>query len=131
VTIKNAQYLILSNSSFACLPAHTSETLKFAIAPKYWARYNVSKGYWASEQNIYSLFHYMDRKGRLFTAEECRKELEIYKKESAEYARLSEPPTGFVVHWWKIKSSFIYKKHRLLRLWYGAKRKLRLALGKA
>lgn len=130
VTIKNAQYLILSNSSFACLPAHTSETLKFAIAPKYWARYNVSKGYWASEQNIYSLFHYMDRKGRLFTAEECRKELEIYKKESAEYAGLNQPPTGFVVHWWKIKSSFIYKKHRLLRLWYGAKRKLRLALCK-
>ena len=54
VTLKNAYYLLLSNSSFACLPAHTSDTLKYAIAPKYWARHNVSDGYWASEQNIYS-----------------------------------------------------------------------------
>ena len=90
--IKNAKYLLLSNSSFACLPAHTSETVKFIIAPKYWARHNVSDGYWASEQNIYSLFHYMDRKGRLFTAEECRKELEEYKKKSKKYARRNIRP---------------------------------------
>lgn len=92
VTLKNAHYLLLSNSSFACLPAHTSETVKFIIAPKYWARHNVSDGYWASEQNIYSLFHYMDRKGRLFTAEECRKELEEYKKRSRKYARRNIRP---------------------------------------
>ena len=92
VTLKNAHYLLLSNSSFACLPAHTSETLKFAIAPKYWARHNVSDGYWASEQNIYSLFHYMDRKGNMFTAEECRKELEEYKKHSPKYRRINQKP---------------------------------------
>ena len=90
VTLKNAHYLLLSNSSFACLPAHTSEILKFAIAPKYWARHNVSDGYWASEQNIYSLFHYMDRKGNMFTAEECRKELEEYKKHSPKYRRINQ-----------------------------------------
>lgn len=92
VTLKNAHYLLLSNSSFACLPAHTSETLKFAIAPKYWARHNVSDGYWASEQNIYSLFHYMDRAGRLFTAEECRRELEEYKQKSKKYADRNQKP---------------------------------------
>lgn len=92
VTLKNACYLLLSNSSFACLPAHTSETLKFAIAPKYWARHNVSDGYWASEQNIYSLFHYMDRRGRLFTAEECRRELRQYKESSRKYARRNTRP---------------------------------------
>lgn len=92
VTLKNAHYLLLSNSSFACLPAHTSEVLKFAIAPKYWARHNVSDGYWASEQNIYSLFHYMDRKGRLFTANECRAELERYKKRSHKYALINKKP---------------------------------------
>lgn len=97
VTLKNAHYLLLSNSSFACLPAHTSETVKFIIAPKYWARHNVSDGYWASEQNIYSLFHYMDRKGRLFTADECRKELEEYKKKSKKYARRNIRP-GKVRH---------------------------------
>ena len=92
VTLKNAHYLLLSNSSFACLPAHTSDTVKFIIAPKYWARHNVSDGYWASEQNIYSLFHYMDRKGRLFTAKECREELEKYKKTSRKYARRNTRP---------------------------------------
>lgn len=83
VTVKNARYLIASNSSFACFPAFTSETCKFVLAPKYWARYNVSSGYWASEQNIYSGWMYMDREGKVFTAEECRKELENYKKSDA------------------------------------------------
>ena len=87
VTIKNARYLILSNSSFAILPVITSQTLRYAIAPKYWARHNVSDGYWASEQNIYSFLHYQDREGRIFTPDECRRELETYKKTSATYAR--------------------------------------------
>jgi hypothetical protein len=38
VTIKNARYLILSNSSFAVLPAMTSDTVQFIIAPKYWGK---------------------------------------------------------------------------------------------
>jgi hypothetical protein len=79
VTIKNARYLILSNSTFAFFPAFTSETAMKIIAPKYWARHNVSDGYWAGEQNIYEDFVYLDRRGKLFTAEECRKELEEYK----------------------------------------------------
>ena len=108
VTLKNAYYLLLSNSSFACLPAHTSNTLKFAIAPKYWARHNVSDGYWASEQNIYSLFHYMDRKGRMFTAEECRDELERYKKSSRKYARVNKKP-GQTRHFFQvIRSRLVY-----------------------
>lgn len=86
--IKNAHYLILSNSTFAYFPAFTSDTLQFAIAPKYWARHNVSDGYWASEQNIYQDFMYMDRNGKLFTAEECRMELEQYKKTSKNYQRI-------------------------------------------
>lgn len=108
VTLKNAYYLLLSNSSFACLPAHTSETLKFAIAPKYWARHNVSDGYWASEQNIYSLFHYMDRKGRLFNARECREELAEYKKKSAKYARRNQKPGKVRLFFQNIRKSLIY-----------------------
>lgn len=80
VTIKNAKYLILSNSTFAFFPAFTSETAVKIIAPKYWARHNVSDGYWASEQNIYEDFMYQDKKGRLFTARECVEELEEYKE---------------------------------------------------
>ena len=115
VTLKNAHYLLLSNSSFACLPAHTSETLKFAIAPKYWARHNVSDGYWASEQNIYSLFHYMDRKGKLFTAKECREELERYKEHSSKYARRNKRPG-------KVRYLFQNIRRRLIYGWFYLKK---------
>lgn len=78
--VRNARHLILSNSSFAVLPALTSDTVKTVLAPKYWARHNVSDGYWASEQNIYSPFQYMDRDGNVYTARECREEYEEYKR---------------------------------------------------
>lgn len=96
VTIKNAKYLILSNSSFAFFPAFTSETVEKVIAPKYWARHNVSDGYWASEQNIYEGFTYQDRKGRLFSAKECREELEEYKKRHGQGKELAEYESS---HW--------------------------------
>ena len=89
VMLKNAVYLILSTSSFAFFPAYTSQTLKLAIAPKYWARHNVSDGYWASEQNIYSIFQYQDRSGRLFTPGECAAQLEEYKRRSSRYRAAS------------------------------------------
>ena len=123
VTLKNAHYLLLSNSSFACLPAHTSETLKFAIAPKYWARHNVSDGYWASEQNIYSLFHYMDRKGRMFTAKECREELEAYKKRSAKYARINVRPEGIRLKAAQLHGQYIYKKAYCAKIARGVQRR--------
>lgn len=78
VTLKNARYLILSNSTFAFFPAYTSETAEKIIAPKYWARHNVSDGYWASEQNIYDGFLYQDRTGQLCSAEDCKRELKEY-----------------------------------------------------
>lgn len=125
ITLKNACYLLLSNSSFACLPAHTSETLKFAIAPKYWARHNVSDGYWASEQNIYSLFHYMDRKGKLFTAEECRKELEEYKKRSRKYANRNKKPSK-VKGWMQLlQSKGVYTWFYLKKIKHAVGRRLR------
>lgn len=123
VTLKNAYYLLLSNSSFACLPAHTSEKLQFAIAPKYWARHNVSDGYWASEQNIYSLFHYMDRKGRMFTAEECRRELAAYKKRSKKYAAVNKRPVGAKLQMMKLHAQYIYKKAYLCKIGRGVARR--------
>ena len=125
VTLKNAHYLLLSNSSFACLPAHTSETLKYAIAPKYWARHNVSDGYWASEQNIYSLFHYMDRKGRVFTAEECKKELAEYKRTSKRYAAVNVRPQGVRLKLMQLHGQYIYKKAYVCKIARGVKRRVR------
>jgi hypothetical protein len=83
--IKNAKWLILSNSSFAYFPAFTNEEAKLIIAPKYWARHNVSNGYWACGYNLYRDFTYMDRIGNLQTYDECLREFEIYKIESNIY----------------------------------------------
>ena len=76
VVIKNAHYLILSNSSFACFPAWLNENLKFCIAPKYWARHNISDGFWSCSYNLFTGWMYMDRNGTLFDHAACRKELD-------------------------------------------------------
>ena len=124
--LKNAKYLLLSNSSFTYFPALCSETVQYILAPKYWARHNVSDGYWASEQNIYEGWHYMDRKGRVFTAQECRQELERYKKTSRLYARLNRPPKGLQKCLWKAGSSLRSWVYRMIRLYRGGMRKLRM-----
>ncbi len=80
IIIKNAHYLILSNSSFAWFPAWLNENLKFCIAPKYWGRHNISDGYWSLGYNITSGWHYLDRKGVLSDYATCCKELNIYMK---------------------------------------------------
>jgi hypothetical protein len=76
--IKNAKYLIASNSSFSIFPSLTSETLKYIIAPKYMLRHNISDGYWSQGYNLYPKYTYMDREGKLFSYEECIKEFNEY-----------------------------------------------------
>ena len=127
--LKNARYLLLSNSSFPYFPALCSETAEYILAPKYWARHNVSDGYWASEQNIYEGWHYMDRKGRVFTARECREELAAYKRQSPNYRRLNQPPAGLRRRLWAAESALFYQRHRVLRLYRGLLRKVRIAVG--
>jgi len=63
--INSASYLILSNSSFAFFPAWLNKNLKFCIAPRYWARHNVSDGYWSLDQNYTEGWWYQDREGNL------------------------------------------------------------------
>lgn len=75
VIIKNAHYLILSNSSFAWFPAWLSTKLKYCIAPKYWARHNVGDGFWSCSYNITSGWDYLDKDGQLFSYKTCLKEL--------------------------------------------------------
>ncbi len=128
--IKNAKYLLLSNSSFTYFPVFTSETAPYVVAPKYWARHNVSDGYWASEQNIYENWNYMDRKGRVYSDKECRRELDEYKRTSRAYAHLNCPPEGFRLLWYRIKSKMIYERHHIIRLYRGLKRRLRRIAGK-
>jgi hypothetical protein len=55
------------------------------IAPKYWARHNVSDGYWACGYNTSRKFTYMDRQGHLQSYNEVMREFELYKKETKIY----------------------------------------------
>lgn len=56
-SIHYAKYLILSNSSFAILPAHLNEDVKHIIAPRFWARYNTKE--WINPDNNYKKFTYI------------------------------------------------------------------------
>ncbi len=127
--IKNARYLIVSNSTFAFFPAFTSETVQYIIAPKYWARHNVSDGYWASEQNIYSDFVYLDRKGKLFTANECREELVRYKRKSTHYKRIGQRLEGAALIKAKMRSKWLIYKDLSVRAVRSIKRRM-LEVGK-
>ena len=55
-SIRYAKNLILSNSSFAILPAYLNEDTN-VIAPKYWARYNTKE--WINPDNNYKKFEYI------------------------------------------------------------------------
>lgn len=123
--IKNAKYLLLANSSFTYFPAFTSETVEYILAPKYWARHNVSDGYWASEQNIYSIFHYMDRKGNIFTAEECRRELAQYKERTGLAEKINRRPGAVKAGAQKIRCRYIRYKDLAKRIPRAIKRRLK------
>lgn len=56
-SIRYAKHLILSNSSFAILPAWLNEDVEEIIAPRYWARHNI--GTWAQPANYYKKFTYI------------------------------------------------------------------------
>ena len=49
-------------------------------------RHNVSDGYWCQGYNIYPTYTYMDRKGKLFSAEECIEEFKQYDIENKFYS---------------------------------------------
>lgn len=123
--LKNARYLLLANSSFAYFPAFTSDTVQYILAPKYWARHNVSDGYWASEQNIYEGWHYMDRQGRVFSDQECREELAAYKKRSKKYAAVNRKPAGVKLQLMKLHAQYIYKKAYLCKIGRGVMRRVK------
>ena len=92
--IKNAKYLIASNSSFSIFPSLTSDTLKYIIAPKYMLRYNISDGYWSQGYNIYPTYTYMDREGRLSSYEECIEEFKESDKKNNFYDKKVIKKTG-------------------------------------
>lgn len=90
--VKNAMYLILANSSFSFFPAWTSERIKYVIAPKYWARHNISDGFWACASNLYQDWMWQDKAGDLFNFDECAAEYSVYKTERKLHEFKARPP---------------------------------------
>lgn len=80
--IQHARYLILSNSSFSWWGAFTNVSAEKVIAPKYWARFNISDGYWSNGDSLTEGWDWLDRNGLFYSFEECAKDLAEYRKQS-------------------------------------------------
>jgi hypothetical protein len=78
--VNQSKYVILSNSSFGWWAAWLNQKANLILAPKYWAKHNVSNGYWSLGDSYTRSFTYMDREGNISNYEECKAEaLEFYK----------------------------------------------------
>lgn len=77
--IQSARYLIMSNSSFSWWGAFTNRVSEMVIAPKYWARHNISDGFWSNGDSLTRDWLWLDRNGSLTTYEQCAKELAEYR----------------------------------------------------
>lgn len=78
--VNQALYSIISASTFSWWASWLNTKAKLIIAPKYWARHNVSNGYWSIGDSYTRNFSYMNKNGELQNFETCKKEaLEFYK----------------------------------------------------
>ena len=72
--LHNAKNVIMSASTFSFWPVWTSSVKPNVIAPKYWFDHKTSTGWWRGVDSIVNEWKYMDRSGKLFTSEQCKKE---------------------------------------------------------
>jgi len=64
--INHAKNLILSNSSFAIFPAWLNENDPFVIAPRFWARHNVTEKYWINSDVWTFGWNFLGKDGKLY-----------------------------------------------------------------
>jgi hypothetical protein len=75
--LQNSKYLLIPNSSFSWWAAWTSKTAVEIVAPKYWARHNISNGFWSTGDILTSGWTWLDRSNRVFNSSECSEEIKI------------------------------------------------------
>ena len=81
--VNQAKWVILSNSTFGWWAAWLNQKTNKIIAPKYWARHNVSDGYWSTGDSYTSCFTYIDRDGNLYDFDTCKNEaIQYYKNKN-------------------------------------------------
>lgn len=78
--LRQADHLIIPNSSFSWWAAYLNQKSPTVVAPKYWARHNTSNGYWSTSDIVTDGFTYLDRQGNFFSAATCRQEKEIFER---------------------------------------------------
>lgn len=78
--LNNAKNVIMSNSSFGWWAVWTNINAKNIIAPKYWARHNISDGFWSNGDSLTREWEWLDRDGKLFSYEQCLTEFINYNK---------------------------------------------------
>lgn len=78
-SIQNSRFQIVSNSSFSWWAAYSSLSSEFTIAPKYWAAFNTSNGYWSQGDSLSSNAHWLDSQGILSSFTNCELELKSFR----------------------------------------------------
>ena len=64
--INHAKNLLLSNSSFAIFPAWLNENNPYVVAPRGWARHNVSDKHWVSSDIWTFGWNYLGKDGKIY-----------------------------------------------------------------
>ena len=83
--IKEAKYVIASNSSFAYFPINLGEKPIFTIAPLLWSRFNNKFNRWASPANYYEEWSWQDYQGKIISKKEIKNILQKTRNEYSSY----------------------------------------------
>jgi hypothetical protein len=65
--LNTAKYIIMSASSFAWWATWTNKNVRKVIAPKYWAAYKQSDGFWSTGDSVVKGWYWLDKEGILET----------------------------------------------------------------
>lgn len=72
--LNSAKNIIMSNSSFAWWAVWTNKVANNVVAPKYWARHNISNGFWSNGDSLTRNWLYLGRDGNMYSYKYCLKE---------------------------------------------------------